>query len=303
MNHYISTLIIVAFTMRHVGPENFSYHIENHPAWKEIDLFECGFSASDRIIGGLNAALGQFPWMARLGYTVKGDQEVSWMCGGSLVTDRHVVTAAHCVKTAEEDFELSIIRIGEYDTKNNPDCQLNICAPPLQDRKIQTIKIHPSYNKPLFHNDLAMIILDEPVQLNDYVIPICLPRGDQLQRLDVNEHLTVAGWGKMNMTTEEKARILQYVSIPVIKAENCNFFGKEFKLTEKEICAGGQRNKDACVGDSGGPLMKVLDTLDGPKNFLMGVVSFGPTICGIKKPGVYTSIPHFLKWILDNITL
>lgn len=49
--------------------EKFSYHIENHPAWKEIDLFECGFSASDRIIGGLNAALGQFPWMARLGYT------------------------------------------------------------------------------------------------------------------------------------------------------------------------------------------------------------------------------------------
>ncbi|XP_075983215.1 phenoloxidase-activating factor 1-like isoform X2 [Anticarsia gemmatalis] len=274
--------------------------IANHPAWRKLDTLDCGEYAGERIIGGYNAALGQFPWIVRLGYIDEDD--IDWMCGGALVTDRHVVTAAHCVQKSDYGPVLSKIRIGEHNSKTNPDCELSVCAPPVQDRGIKKILSHPDFNKPAFHNDLAIIELDAPVILNNFVAPICLPRTkEQLQTVRIGEKLIVAGWGKMNMTTEERASILQVVAIPVVSSAKCDSFGHGFRVGESEICAGAENNKDACGGDSGGPLMKIYDTPEGPKNYLVGVVSFGPTICGIKKPGVYTSTPFFLKWILDNL--
>ncbi|KAJ2953213.1 hypothetical protein O0L34_g790 [Tuta absoluta] len=279
--------------------------IENHPAWRLLDEFECGDNAADRIIGGLDAALGQFPWIARLGY-ISEDNETDWMCGGALITDRHVVTAAHCVHIGpNEPYQLSFVRLGEYDTRTDPDCRVKVCAPPVQDREIHAhlIRNHVSFNKPPFHNDIAIIQLDKPVELNNYVVPICLPRKDQLDSLQIGDMVTVAGWGKTNMSTEHRAEVLQYVALPIVTPSVCEFIGRGFKMTEAEICAGAVHNKDACGGDSGGPLMKVYDTPEGPKSYLIGAVSFGPTICGIKKPGVYSSVQFFLKWILDNVLL
>lgn len=274
--------------------------IVNHPAWKKLDAVECGDSVADRIIGGNNATLGQFPWIARLGY--KDDTEIDWMCGGALITNSHVITAAHCVQPTEEGPVLLLIRLGEHDIRTDPDCELDVCAPKVQDRKIKKISIHTYFNKPVFHNDIAIIELEKPITLNEYVAPICLPRQDaQIADLLVGDRVTVAGWGKTNMTTEDRADILQVLSIPVVEPTMCNMFGKIFKVAKSEICAGAQTNKDACGGDSGGPLMKVFDTSDGPKTFLVGIVSFGPTICGIKRPGVYASVPYYLKWILDSL--
>ncbi|XP_049877534.1 phenoloxidase-activating factor 1-like isoform X2 [Pectinophora gossypiella] len=277
--------------------------VANHSAWKMLDFFECGENAADRIIGGLDAALGQFPWIARLGY-VSEDNETDWMCGGALISDRHIVTAAHCVRISpDEEFQLSFVRLGEYDTRTDPDCKLRVCAPPVQDRAVKPnlVRSHKLFNNPNFHNDIAIIELDTPVELNNYVSPICLPKEDQLGDLKVGELVTVAGWGKMNMSTDQRADVLQYVQLPVVQPVVCDSIGRGFTVSESEICAGAQLNKDACGGDSGGPMMKIYDTPDGPKTYLVGTVSFGPTICGIKKPGVYASISHYLHWILDNI--
>ncbi|XP_035449113.2 phenoloxidase-activating factor 1 isoform X2 [Spodoptera frugiperda] len=274
--------------------------IAKHPVWTKLDAVDCGDSAADRIIGGLNAGLGDFPWIARLGYIE--DDEIDYMCGGALVTDRHVVTAAHCVQKSDYGLVLTTVRLGEHDTRTDPDCELKVCAPAVQDRGIKRIISHPQFNKPAFHNDVAIIELDKPVTLNNYVAPICLPRtAEQLANFKIGDEMTVAGWGKMNMTTEERAKVLQFVNVPVVAPAMCDSFGKGFKLFESEICAGAEHNKDACGGDSGGPLMKVFDTPEGPKSYLVGVVSFGPTICGIKKPGVYASVAYFLKFILDHL--
>ncbi|KAL4715959.1 hypothetical protein ACJJTC_013259 [Scirpophaga incertulas] len=277
--------------------------ISQHPAWRILNSFECGDSVADRIIGGTKAALGQFPWIVMLGYVYPDDKKIDWKCAGTLITDRLVITAAHCIPEKEDEHILKYVRLGEHDTNTNPDCELSVCAPPVQDRIIRRAIKHPFFNKPLFHNDIAIVQFTKPAQLTDYVTPICLPqREDQLSPVVLGDLVTAAGWGKMNMTTNERAHVLQVVALPVVRLEMCNVFGDEFKADKSQICAGAQANKDACGGDSGGPLMKVFDTNEGPKNFLVGVVSFGPAICGIKKPAVYSSVTYFLKWILNNIS-
>ncbi|KAJ0173669.1 hypothetical protein K1T71_010818 [Dendrolimus kikuchii] len=296
--HYYKWLVLLL--LLHTTSNIAANDIANHPAWKKLDAAECGESVADRIIGGKNANLGQFPWIVRLGY--KEYDNIDWKCGGALITNSHVVTAAHCVQSTDEVPVVSSIRLGEYDIRTDPDCLRNVCAPKVQDRKIKKITSHHCFNKPAFHNDLAVIELEKPVTLNNYVSPICLPRkAEQLADQLVGDQVVVAGWGTMNMTTEDRADVLQVVSMPVVEPAKCDVFGKGYKVAKSDICAGGQSNKDACAGDSGGPLIKVFDTTEGPKSFLVGIVSFGPTICGIKKPGVYSSVAYYLKWILDTI--
>ncbi|CAH2257128.1 jg11959 [Pararge aegeria aegeria] len=136
--------IFLVFCVSHIKTDLWR-KVENHPAWKILDAFECGFSASDRIIGGLNAALGQFPWIVRLGYHTPGESELDWMCGGALITDKHVVTAAHCVQNGE-DFTLTRLYTGtalgvvsvretEYDWRANK-----------RVRTIRTPSPRPSYS-------------------------------------------------------------------------------------------------------------------------------------------------------------
>ncbi|XP_064292592.1 transmembrane protease serine 9-like [Plodia interpunctella] len=293
---YIALLLRLLF-----GMGNSARDLSNHRAWGLLHQFECGDSAADRIIGGANASLGQFPWIARLAYSYP-DSSIDWLCGGAIVTDRYVLTAAHCIGTPEDEHKLEYVRLGEHDVRTDPDCVLDVCAPKVQDVKVKRTIIHPQFNNPEFHNDLAIIELEKPVKLNNYVAPICLPSTpEQTSTLKLGEMVTVAGWGKTNITTQERAKILQTVKIPVLEKKKCSTFGASFTMGDNEICAGAQLNKDACAGDSGGPLMKTFDTVEGPKNFLIGVVSFGPVLCGSVNPGVYTNLAQFMGWILDTI--
>lgn len=97
--------------------------------------------------------------------------------------------------------------------------------------------------------------------------------------------------------------ILQTLPVPFVSLKLCQlaYMGRE-KLTEKQMCVGGQMGKDSCTGDSGGPLMASL-SLDGPpRYFLVGIVSYGPQACSVKQtPGIYTNVSAYMEWILDNI--
>lgn len=69
----------------------------------------------------------------------------------------------------------SMIRLGEHDTRTNPDCQLDVCAPPVQDLMVKQIRSHPQFNKPPFHNDIAIIELSAPVILNGKIVTLDAP--------------------------------------------------------------------------------------------------------------------------------
>ncbi|ENN70806.1 hypothetical protein HUJ04_004940 [Dendroctonus ponderosae] len=283
-------------------------HSDDHPNWQVLPTEECGYGAmSDRIIGGKEATLGQFPWIARLGYQIKKNKpKIFYLCAGSLINRWYVVTANHCFLDLLGD-TLKQVRLGENFLKEQSDCENEICAPPVQDIDVQRLIRFEEYEgeRSITYGDIGLIKLARPAEFHDFVIPICLPRGDVVNRIN-DYHLThgtsveVAGWGT---TTAEVNRIpnkLMYVHMPVVNLNVCKKNFPNNQIDESQICVGIGEGKDSCVGDSGGPLMKPIVLDAPPKYFLFGIVSYGMKWCGVSA-AIYTNVTHYMNWILDHM--
>lgn len=129
------------------------------------------------------------------------DGSSGFHCDGSLINNRYVLTAAHCLKMPKGWNFLSV-RSGEHDLGSERDCDLDeeeSCLPPVQDIEIAEIIIHSEYkteNSYPFH-DIALLRLKQIVEFNDFVKPVCLPLAKHLWNKDyTGEHLVTAGWGK-----------------------------------------------------------------------------------------------------------
>lgn len=272
-----------------------------------------------RIVGGQNASIGQYPWLVNLGYKQNNRGDNLFKCGGTLIGSRHVLTAAHCVIQLPRGFELSVVRVGEHDLSKDIDCGDNggFCAPPPQDFQVEAVIPHESYGKPAsFQNDIAIIKLSRDVLINEVVSPICLPYNNDddnylTNRININEDefeidTVVAGWGATNKVGRDPASVLQYLQVNVTDSGQCKdiYAERGGVLTENQICAGGQKGKDSCVGDSGSGLMRSFVDPDTTisRYQLIGVVSFGPRLCGTEGvPGVYTRVNSYIPWILDTV--
>ena len=286
-----------------------------HPGTRLVAARDsCGVSRPDmRIVGGQDAPIGKFPWLVNLGYQQRGAGEKVFKCGGSLIGPRHIVTAAHCVTQLPRGFELTTIRVGEHDLDTELDCDT---CPPAQDIAVEDVIFHPSYGKPeAFQNDIAVVKLAHNVTENEFVVPICLPWADDAEnyvdgaRAGAGAALTeVAGWGATTITGRRPASVLQVLDVAVTDSAECRDIYKERGgvLGDSQICAGGAKGKvriksvqvailtgdvqDSCVGDSGSGLMRSLpdEARSGLDRWdLIGVVSFGPRLCGTEGvPGV-----------------
>jgi len=291
----------------------------NHPGRRFIaDESNCGHAAPNmRIVGGKDTTIGQFPWLVNLGYQQNGQGDKLFKCGGTLIGPQYIVTAAHCVTGLPKGFVLTTIRVGEHDLDQDIDCdQSGFCAPAPQDIDVDRVILHPSYSKPeVFQNDIALVKLARNVTESDYVSSICLPWADDNEnyidgaRSGADAAITeVAGWGATTPTGRKPANVLQYLDVSVTDSEDCKDIYKERGgiLGSSQICAGGVKGKDSCVGDSGSGLMRGLPDSSGDrvgdKWDLIGVVSFGPRLCGTEGvPGVYTRVNSYLEWILDTV--
>ncbi|RZB70351.1 Trypsin domain containing protein [Asbolus verrucosus] len=275
-------------------------------------LENCGLQMPiPKIYGGKIAELDDFTWIALLKYKNRTGH-IQYGCHGSLVSNKYVVTAAHCLKTASQTKlgNLHSVVLGEYDIRTDVDCVHEQyggdCNDPVQEFSIDSVRIHEDFESKGAMSDIALIRLNGSATFTNFVKPICLPL--KLTPLQKHEPLWIAGWGKIeNSQSNEyvKYQFKRTMSNVKLKAqiyslskEDCER-NMNYSPDDTQLCAGSDNGADTCRGDSGGPLMVQRALKNEYKTFLVGVVSFG-TRCGTRS-AIYTKMSKFTDWILDNL--
>ncbi|XP_035223131.1 trypsin-1-like isoform X2 [Stegodyphus dumicola] len=252
---------------------------------KSVTLKDCGTSrvvnGGDRIVGGRNALDGEFPWQVSLRFT-NSFIPPTHICGGTILNQRWIITAAHCVdKRAVENFVV-VVGIKNQGAKN------------VVSLLVDKIRVHEKFDPETFLNDIAVLRVKKPILLSSYVNGICLPPVDQ----NVTGFATATGWGD----TQEggnMSNLLKAVELPLIPQFACEILlGPESFSVKAMLCAGDlDGGLDTCQGDSGGPLIQYKDQ----KAFLVGVVSWGVGCARRGLPGVYSRVPNYIKWIEEHV--
>jgi len=243
---------------------------------------------TNRIVGGIDAVHGEYPWQGSLQYLG------SHSCGGSFLNSRYFLTAAHCFINSNTASRYTIVG-GLWHQKE----QTNQYVRKYTAKRI--IK-HPQFSMALaISNDIALIELNEEVDFNNIMInTICLCDKGFVK---YNENLTVTGWGdtqnSQGRALPDKLQVaptLNWQSDDTCKAKWGSFSYK----AEQMVCC-DSKTQSPCVGDSGGPL--VYYNAAAHKYCQVGVVSFGESTCapGAARPAVFTEVMNYLDWIDQTI--
>uniref|UniRef100_UPI003AAB370A coagulation factor IXa n=1 Tax=Centroberyx gerrardi TaxID=166262 RepID=UPI003AAB370A len=236
--------------------------------------------ADRRIVGGKVVVPGEIPW--QVAFIARPSGQL--FCGGSILSELWVITAAHCLVEAQGSF---FIRVGEHDIYTNDGTE--------QDHEVLEEHIHPRYDASvsMYNHDIALLRLKSPINFSTTARPICLgPKAFTEALVKEASPATVSGWGRIRFLGSQ-ANTLQKVDVPFTSRTECKD-SSSTRITRYMFCAGYyDEAKDSCQGDSGGPhANRYHDTW-----FLTGIVSWGEECAKEGKYGVYTRVSHYHRWI------
>uniref|UniRef100_A0AAY5F3D7 Peptidase S1 domain-containing protein n=1 Tax=Electrophorus electricus TaxID=8005 RepID=A0AAY5F3D7_ELEEL len=215
----------------------------------------------DRVVGGVNAVEGEWPWQVSLHFSGH------LYCAASVITNEWLISAAHCfsrelTNTLKTSFKHRFMNFSYYNART-------------------------------FDYDVALLQLKKawPSGLTSYIQPVCLPSPSQA--LTTNHRCWVTGWGYRS-EQGERDRIYSIAEVSVLSQSECK--RAYDPVSPRMLCAGVPTGEqDACRGDSGGPLSCRVS--EGGRWFLTGIVSWGSGCGRPNFPGVYTRVAKFIYWI------
>ncbi|GAB0090902.1 trypsin [Sergentomyia squamirostris] len=225
-----------------------------------------------RIVGGEPIDITQVPYQVSV--QIYGYHN----CGGSILNQLHVLTAAHC--TSGLLVSIISVRVGSSTTNESG-----------QVIEVERITNHPDYNRLNYDYDYSVLKLKNPLQYFDSVQAISLP--SQGQQIPDGTQLLVTGWGSTEFLGFA-SDTLQGVVVPKTSMTYCRNSLGSFRITDRMFCAGYPDGvKDACQGDSGGPAVS--------NGVLVGVISWGDGCASADKSGVYALVSAVTDWIQSKM--
>ncbi|KAH9416937.1 hypothetical protein DERP_014834, partial [Dermatophagoides pteronyssinus] len=235
-----------------------------------------GNNDDERIVDGELVGIGQ------RSYQIALFRRDKFACGGSFVSRRFILTAAHCVNGYQPENLKIRYASRQYDSG------------PLM--AIHSIHVHPDYNPSLVRNDLALLRLTYPLPK----IPLLISSAElnEKSNLEANQSVIVSGWGRTGRSLPISKRLLM-AKLRIVDNEECQQqWSTMFQVNSESMICAGDLDKSACNGDSGGPLTFDIDG----GNKLIGIVSVGSSTClSAKRPNIYTNVAYFHDWIQKTI--
>jgi V8-like Glu-specific endopeptidase len=235
-----------------------------------------------KITGGTNAVISDFPWQV---YYIAGD----YHCGGSIIGENWIITAAHCTKNTFG----SPIPVSEMSVKAGATNPYNVLEGQIYE--VSEVIVNEGFDRQTLDNDIALLKLKQPVNYTNAAAPIKIITADDVAygATDPGVISWVTGWGLTRINPDISPSVLQKVQLPIVSNTQASEVWP--KIPASDLMAGYLNgNKDACSGDSGGPLAVPLFG----EYKLAGIVSWGSANCNTY--GAYTRVSDFEDWIREK---
>ncbi|KAJ2948067.1 hypothetical protein O0L34_g9864 [Tuta absoluta] len=231
-----------------------------------------------RIVGGEVTTIDNYPYAAAMLYEFY-PQVFGQNCGGAILNEKSILSAAHCYSEDKTDPRKWRIRVGSTFASSGG-----------QVHDVVQLINHPEYNPNTFNNDIAVILLETYIVFNDLVKQAQIAGPNYI--LQVDDPIWSIGWGIDDVGSQSEQ--LKQAEKRVFSLETCQANFPFTKITDNMLCVGSDNAVGTCTGDSGGPNMH--------NNIIVGVTSFGLPICGqAGKPAVTARVSSYVAWIQDNV--
>ncbi|KAG5675389.1 hypothetical protein PVAND_005297 [Polypedilum vanderplanki] len=291
---------------------NFENRTISDEDCKNIALYGLQFTCENKIISSLTFIVfgnlvkeGDYANMAAIGWT-QSNNEIKYNCGGTIVNERFIITAAHCNYYRGKSPD--VVRVGDRFLATTEDDEY------AQQLAIEKFITHPSYKPSENYHDIAIIKTQEQIKFSMFVAPACI-----LRDLNSKWFLNIAGYGQTDFA-ENASNTLQEIVVKQVENSECNMtFTDQPKvpkgIIDSQLCVQGIVNSngdtpDSCLGDSGGPVQyqsfkhaindddyertKLKTVYDIP--VVAAIVSFGVG-CALEIPSVNTRISFYINWL------
>ncbi|XP_034482388.1 chymotrypsin [Drosophila innubila] len=243
-----------------------------------------------RIINGTAAKPKQFPYQVGLQSYFSNSKDEHSSCGGTIISKRWILTAAHCL----QEPKLTLIKVLVVAGIINMNAK-ELGSVQMWVKRSNTI-VHHKYDRNTVAFDIGLIKLPRDLEMSAYIQPAKLPKGKDNKNTYVGRTAISSGWG---WTANQKpSDVLQFLTLKIISNKQCEKEWNDYLIGERKLILSSFLCVDStqglpCRGDSGGPLI-----LDDNSRTVVGIVSHGfDEICRIKVPDIFTRVSSFIDWI------